>query len=383
MKTIHVMANCYWGDGMSGGDRRLLEILKRWNKDEYRIIVYTVQKFAQIMLDEGIKHCKFVLTDKNCISRTGLIVAYMKRTANCKRELRRRVKEGDVIYASTDILPDIIPSYEMKRKYKNQVRWVMITHHIYEKFYKRPGNIIRNFISCSQQDMAIKMGMRLADTYLTVSPIVYDYFTEKRYDISKLEMVDNAVDNELIENSLEEVNGYDAVFMARLNNSKGVMELPVIWKEVIKSYPKAKLGIIGKGQPDMLEKLSQEIDNCNVKDNVDLLGYLDSNKAYSIMKKSKVFLFTSHEEGWGLVIAEAQLCGLPVVAYNLPVYSRLFKNLTLCQFLNTNEMADGVCKYLSDEKLIELDGIAGKKHIIDNYSLDAVAEKELKMVVGD
>ena len=98
-------------------------------------------------------------------------------------------------------------------------------------------------------------------------------------------MVDNAVDIELVEGSDVEAEGYDAVFLARLNYSKGIMELPEIWSKVVTKYPEARLGIIGKGSEEIIKELKEKIVSNNVSDNVDILGYLDSEKAYSIIKK--------------------------------------------------------------------------------------------------
>ena len=38
------------------------------------------------------------------------------------------------------------------------------------------------------------------------------------------------------------------------------------------------------------------------------------------MKSSKLFIFPSYEEGWGISITEAMACGLAVVCYDLKAY---------------------------------------------------------------
>lgn len=383
-KRIHVLCNCYWGDGMSGGDRRLIEIVRRWKvkvkNDGYQIIVYTPLSFAKVFRQEGIDFVHFVITDKDCNKKMGLIQSYMRRTKNCTRKLEKSVCKGDFIYSSTDILPDVLPAYLLKKKIKREVKWSMVTYHIYEAFYKRPGNIVSNFLSCSQQKFCLKLGKRLADKILTTSPLVYDYLKIRKY--KQLHIIDNAVDNDLIDHANKYLDGYDAVFLARLNNSKGVLELPEIWNRVTKQYPNAKLGIIGKGSSAMIELMKSKIEECDVVNNVDLLGFLESEDAYSIMKNSKIFLFTSHEEGWGMALAEAQLCGLAVVAYDLPIYSRLFEGLSLCPLLDIEGMAECVCNLLSDEKLRLNNAKKGRDNIIARYSLDKVAEQEFQMVIS-
>jgi len=383
-KTVHVLANCYWGDGMSGGDRRLLELVRRWDDiEKYRILVYTPKKFMEFMKAEGVNHPEYIVTDEKVKDSDGIITAYRKRTASCQEKLSKNIKKGDAVYSSTDILPDVVPPYQLKKKLKDDFRWTTISYHIYEAFYKRPGNIVKNFLSCYQQKAAILYGKKLADAYLTTSPLVYEYFEKRKFSKNQIKMVDNAVDIELVEGSDVEAEGYDAVFLARLNYSKGIMELPEIWSKVISKYPEARLGIIGKGSEEIIKELKEKIVSNNVSDNVDILGYLDSEKAYSIIKKSKLFLFTSHEEGWGMALAEALVCGIPVVAYNLPVFSYLFKEgVSLCKLKDTKEMASQVCKYLSDEELRISDGQKGREYIIDHYSLETVAKKELEIILG-
>ena len=49
---------------------------------------------------------------------------------------------------------------------------------------------------------------------------------------------------------------------------------------------------------------------------------ISGKDALSVVKSVLVFVFPSHEEGWGIAICEAMACGLAVVAYDLPAYER-------------------------------------------------------------
>ena len=235
---IHILVNCFWKSGMSGGDRRVIEIAKCWSLiPELEMIIYSPKSFTNIVENEipGIKTC---VTDADLEDNAGILKAYYKRTKNLVSILKKSVSNGDVIYSSSDIMPDVIPALYCKKHLG--ANWVLLTHHINERFYKRPGNIVSNFMSCIQQVWGINRGAKYADLYFVISPQVMEEFERKKYNLNKIHRVDNAVDFELIDSSNEMVETYDATFMARLNPSKGVMELPTIWKSVVDVIPNAE-----------------------------------------------------------------------------------------------------------------------------------------------
>ena len=52
---IHIFINCHWNEGISGGDKRVLEIMKRWaNMQDVEMYVYTSRSFAKLMKDYGL-----------------------------------------------------------------------------------------------------------------------------------------------------------------------------------------------------------------------------------------------------------------------------------------------------------------------------------------
>lgn len=51
---------------------------------------------------------------------------------------------------------------------------------------------------------------------------------------------------------------------------------------------------------------------------------LEGPEHFSQMKKARILFAPSHEEGWGIFICEAMAAGLPVVAYDLPVFQHIY-----------------------------------------------------------
>ena len=96
-----------------------------------------------------------------------------------------------------------------------------------------------------------------------------------------------------------------------------------------KSFPSARLGVIGGGPNEFREELARKISDEGLTDKIELLGYQPGNQAFRLLKAAPIFLFPSHEEGFGMAIAEAMACSCAVVAYDLPVYRECFKNTLL------------------------------------------------------
>lgn len=379
--TIHMLINCYWGNGISGGDKRSLEFLKRWQNQGHDIIIYTTSGYKKLLDQTGITEFPIILVDSAETENTGIIQAYMQRTRNCRRMMH--VKAGDILYSPTDIMPDVLPCFYYKLRFGKKVRWVIVNHHIFETFYKRPGKLLTNLISNAQQRFCLFLAKHFADCKLTVSTVVYAYMKKHHWDMNKVYLAGNGIDTKFIRETPVAENGYDAVFLARLNNSKGIFELPEIWKRVNAGLPEAELAIIGTGPEENINRLKAQIKDLGEEKNIKLLGYLESEEIYGILKKSKTFLFTSHEEGWGVAIAEAMACGLPVVAYNLPVYKDVFAGMVReCPLLDVDKMAQEEIKLLSGEDTRRKLGEKCQEMICGRYSLDKVAAEEMKLLLG-
>ncbi|MGI5870147.1 MAG: glycosyltransferase [Kiritimatiellia bacterium] len=55
-------------------------------------------------------------------------------------------------------------------------------------------------------------------------------------------------------------------------------------------------------------------------------GVLPQEDYYRKLKEGRILFAPSHEEGWGMAVCEAMAAGLPVAAYDLPVYRRIYGN---------------------------------------------------------
>ncbi len=125
-------------------------------------------------------------------------------------------------------------------------------------------------------------------------------------------VVPNGIDLAEIEGIGPSTRKSDALFVGRLIKEKNtdllIRSLPLV-KE---TFPDIKCTIIGEGpEKEKLEGLTGEL---GLLENVEFAGFLDSySDVISNMKSSKVLVLPSRREGFGMVVVEANACGVPVV----------------------------------------------------------------------
>lgn len=111
----------------------------------------------------------------------------------------------------------------------------------------------------------------------------------------------------------------DIAFLCRLHDpKKGVADALLVLAEVLKERPDARLRIIGEfEQFDKEKAFIAKIKKLGLENSVEMVGW--QTDPADILSKCKVFLSTSFMEGFPNSIAEAQVCGLPVVMYELDI----------------------------------------------------------------
>jgi len=134
---------------------------------------------------------------------------------------------------------------------------------------------------------------------------------------SKLVIVKNIVpginDALLRTNSLNPLHKkFDALFVSRIEEGKGLEDLLQAIRHVLKSLPKFLLAIAGSGNNlNNCMKLADELD---IQKNIKWLGHIQNEDLNQLFDQSKIFVFTSHfPEGMPMSMVEALLHGMPVI----------------------------------------------------------------------
>ena len=107
------------------------------------------------------------------------------------------------------------------------------------------------------------------------------------------------------------------------NNSKYIKKLGFILKYVdylmpssdyLTDYYKSIYTIVGDG--DEKEKFEALIKDNNLEGKVILTGFLNKEELYKLYENSSLYVMTSFEESFGLVLVEASSFGLPLIAFD-------------------------------------------------------------------
>lgn len=169
-----------------------------------------------------------------------------------------------------------------------------------------------------------------------------------------------------------------AIAVGRYDYQKGFDELIAIWKKVYARCPDWKLDIFGHGP--LKEMLQAQICNAGLENTICLCPPVkDIEKEYC---KSTLSVMTSRYEGLPMALLEAQVCGLPMVAYACKCGPRDIiqegQNGFLIAEGDSDAMVTKLVELIENEDLCRRMG-AGAKVMSVNFSEEKVMKQWLNL----
>ena len=376
MTKIYFFANAHYVPRATstGGIKKFLEILRRVK--EFEKVIITSKIGFDIYIKEKIK-AKYFLVSK-AEKEKNVILTYLVNMTN-SLGLNLDVSKGDVLYTTSDFLPDVLPAFVYKLRNWN-THWVANIYHIIPLPFQRDGHIGTNFLSFLAQRLSFQLIKRNSSLIFVLNSIIAQQLVELGFSKDRIYVTGAGVDLAHINKiSKAEKAEYDACFLGRLHPVKGIFDLIEIWELVVSKKKNARLAIIYAGAEDLTLAMLKRIKERNLEANVFMLP-LTGDDALSMVKSCKIFIFPSHEEGWGIAICEAMACGLPVIAWNLPVYEEIFpQGMITVPSGNFKRFAEMTLKLLEDSELrhsMSKDALS----IASQYSWDKVAGREMALI---
>lgn len=178
---------------------------------------------------------------------------------------------------------------------------------------------------------------------IVVSQALYDEYKNK-LDI-KLEYIPNALNYFPKESELSKLDNKTLIAVGRMAPEKGFSDLIDVIKEV--DDKEVVLNLFGDGQE--LEFLKNKVKELNLEKQINFYGFKNQDFIKKYMQNSSLYVMTSFEESFGLVLIEAMSYGVPCIAFDSAKGAKYIINEKNGYFIkerNKDEMANTIKKYL-------------------------------------
>jgi len=378
--------------GITGGDRRFIEIGKRLaHRDAVKVNVMTTPTGRKILLREGWRDVSTLVISVPVLFQR--LLAYLSRTNQVAHVIFSYVlcillvakmipslAEFDIVCSPSDFAPDLVSSF-LYRITRSRTAWVAVTYQRIPSPFRRKGSFLVNQISYSAQQVSYRL-MKKADLVLVNATNegreVSNFLRKLGIPFSRIDSVQLGVNHDLLSGLSNQNKIYDACFVAALSPVRGLLDIVPIWKLVVAAKPDATIAVIGRGDKDCEESLKDQVMTGGLSRNIQLLGYLHGSQLFEAMRRARMFVSLNREASWGLAITEAMACGLPVVAYDLSAYDIYERGMIRVALGNHGLFAEAILNLLRDDRrLVRLAEEA--RNFAKKFDWNDIAEHELQI----
>ncbi|MBO4596024.1 MAG: glycosyltransferase [Bacteroidales bacterium] len=170
------------------------------------------------------------------------------------------------------------------------------------------------------------------------------------------------------------------LFLSRIHPKKGLEVLIEAWGAVHEAHPDWNLVIAGNGDLLYIEEIRGLISRKGLARSISLLPPRFGEDKIRLYHESALFVLPSYSENFGMVVAEAMACGLPVITTDATPWQVL------------NEKGLGWCIELSQENLAQaldtalecdLYGLAAMGQRASQYVREAFDYRKVARAVAD
>lgn len=115
----------------------------------------------------------------------------------------------------------------------------------------------------------------------------------------------------------DKADPFRVVVLGRLTPAKFIEEAIRAFADVQRQVPDAVLDVVGAGDDRYRQRLERMVRGLGLR-GVTFHGRVSDERKRTLLSEAHVHMFSSHREGWGLVVSEAAAMGTPSVGYDAP-----------------------------------------------------------------
>lgn len=280
---------------MAGGaETYLFEIAKRLTS-EHKVVLFC-GKYKGCKTRDEIDGVKIIRQGGNFSVYLYAILSYL---------INLRGEGYDIIVDSINGVPFFTPLYVRKPK-------VAIVHHLVKKeilFRELPLPFA--FIAWLAENMIPFLYRKVP--IITVSRSSRQELIEFGISEERVHIIYNGIEHTALGCADKSPKPLIA-YVGRIKKYKQVDHLLQAFEMVKREVPEAEAIIAGRGDYNELRRLVK----AEINSNITLAGEVSEAEKLKIMKKAWIFVTPSTKEGWGVSVIEANACGTPAIAYDVP-----------------------------------------------------------------
>jgi glycosyltransferase involved in cell wall biosynthesis len=224
------------------------------------------------------------------------------------REFRQQ--PCDVVIDDLNKIPFLTPLFVRKPL-------VGIAHHLFgTSIYREVNPVIASYVYLMER-LGLLVYRMSGMPFFVVSPSTQTEFEDLGFARSRLHLVHNCVDHVIHHPAPERRSATPVIgVVGRMKRYKYVDHVLQAMPAVLKERPDARLLIVGDG--DDRPRLQELVHKLGINGAVTFTGYVSDAEKVAMLQTMWFSVATSSKEGWGLTVLEANACGTPVIATDVP-----------------------------------------------------------------
>ena len=153
-------------------------------------------------------------------------------------------------------------------------------------------------------------------------------------------------------------------------------------RQIVDKFPWLKFLIAGR-KLDGFDEVISEVTKLGLANNFIFPGMVSNEEKLEYFRRSLVYLQPTLHEGFGLAIAEAMSCGVPVITSKVGAVEEVVGDCGVyVDPNNESDISDAVISLLMNAELRDELGKCSRRRIIENFSYD-IRKKRIESIIND
>ena len=165
------------------------------------------------------------------------------------------------------------------------------------------------------------------------------------------------------------------LFLSRIHEKKGIEFLIQAWEQLNTKYPEWNVVIAGNGEEGYVQQLKELVIARQLQNCVQIIPPVFGEEKHKLYCESSLFVLPTYSENFGMVVAEAMSCGVPVITTNGTPWQELnARRLGWCIDLSLEKLVATMAEAidLGLDRLFEM-GQVCSRHVRETYQYTEVA----------